>query len=147
MIRVYREHTPKIALATDAVECLSRLQGRVPLGLLTDGNSRSQWAKIDALGIRGIFGSIVVTGDWGAEFFKPNVRGFRYLEDQLPSSNFIYVADNPSKDFYAPRELGWSAIRVKRSAGLHEHRQCPMELVRFEIPDLTMVPDLVQQLP
>jgi putative hydrolase of the HAD superfamily len=148
MVRVYREHAPEIALAPDAVRCLSTLKGEVHLGLLTDGNSVTQWRKIDALGIRETFEEIVVTGDWGAEFFKPNLRGFRHLERRLncPSTNFVYIADNPSKDFTAPYELGWKTVRVKRPAGLYSQRLCVPQLAISEITDLESLPELIANL-
>jgi putative hydrolase of the HAD superfamily len=148
MVRVYREHNPKITLAVDAVNCLSALKGQVRLGLLTDGNSVTQWRKMQALGIRNTFEAIVVTGDWGAEFFKPNVRGFRHLERQFDCSpaHFTYVADNPSKDFTAPRELGWNAIRVRRPTGLYSQLFCPPDLARLEIGDLESLPELISRL-
>ncbi len=148
MVRIYREHAPQIKLLPDAVECLARLQDRVYLGLLTDGNPVSQWAKIDALGLRDRFDTTVVTGEWGIEFSKPHVRGYRHLESQSGtcSGRFVYVADNPSKDFLAPRTLGWNGIRVRRPAGLHEHQGCSSDLARFEVSNLEPVPDLVSEL-
>lgn len=148
MVRIYREHVPHIKLLPDAVECLARLRGRVCLGLLTDGNPLSQWAKIDALGLRGRFDTTIVTGEWGIEFFKPHVRGYQFLESQSEAcrGRFVYVADNPMKDFFAPRMLGWNAIRVRRPTSLHEHQECSSELARFEVLDLESVPDLVSQM-
>lgn len=148
MIRVYREHAPEIALPPDAVRCLSTLKHRLHLGLLTDGNSITQWGKIQALGLREMFEEIVVTGDWGSEFFKPNPRGFRHLERRFncPSANFVYIADNPSKDFTAPHELGWKMVRVRRPAGLHRQRLSPPEVALTEIVDLELLPDLIAHL-
>jgi putative hydrolase of the HAD superfamily len=148
MVRVYREHAPHIKLLPDACECLARLRDRIHLGLLTDGNPESQWAKIDALGLRDRFDVTVVTGDWGLEFFKPNATCYRYMESQLGrcAGQFVYVADNPSKDFTAPSALGWNGIRVRRPAGLYEHQECSSELVRFEVSNLESVPDLVSEM-
>jgi len=148
MVRIYREHTPHIKLLPDALECLKRLEGRVYLGLLTDGNPVSQRAKIEALGLQSRFDVTVITGEWGTEFFKPHVRGYQYLESQLDMcrNRFVYVADNPSKDFFAPHTLGWNAIRVRRPAGLHEHQECSPEMARFEVSNLETVPDLIFEL-
>ena len=145
MVRIYREHAPDIKLLPDAVECLERLQDCVYLSLLTDGNPVSQWAKIDALGLRDRFDTTVVTGEWGIEFFKPHVRGYRYIESRSAEcrGRFVYVADNPLKDFFAPRTLGWNAIRVRHPGGLYEHRECAPDLVRFEVSNLESVPDLI----
>jgi putative hydrolase of the HAD superfamily len=145
MVQIYRHHAPHINLLPDVVKCLARLQDRAYLGLLTDGNAVSQWAKIDALGLRGRFDTTVITGEWGIEFFKPHVRGYRYLESQLGMcrGRFVYVADNPIKDFSAPYTLGWNAIRVRRPASLHEHLKCSSGLACSEVSDLESVPDLV----
>ena len=148
MVRVYREHIPRIELLPDTLECLARLQEEVYLALLTDGSAISQWAKIDALGLRKQFCAIAVTGDWGIEYSKPHLKGYEYLESQVRPchGHFVYVADNPSKDFYAPQTLGWNAIRVRRPAGLHVHKECSPDLVRFEATDLGSVPDLIAEL-
>jgi len=148
LVRVYREHAPEIVLAPDAARCLSTLKGQIHLGLLTDGNSATQWGKIHALGIRDAFEEIVVTGDWGAEFFKPHLRGFRHLERRFgpPSTRFIYVADNPLKDFTGPYELGWKTVRVKRPAGLHSQRSCPPHLAPCELADLESLPEMLRSL-
>lgn len=148
MVRIYREHAPSIELPFDSADCLARLQDQVYLGLLTDGNPVSQRAKINALGVQDFFDVTVITGDWGIEFYKPHARGYQYLESKLEScgGRFVYVADNPSKDFFAPRALGWSAIRVCRPEGLHASKKCSSGLARFEVSSLTLVPDLVAEL-
>lgn len=148
MVRRYREHAPNIKLLPDAVECLARLKGTVYLSLLTDGNPVSQRAKIDALGLCDCFNTTVITGEWGIEYFKPHVRGYRYIESKSVGcqGRFVYIADNPSKDFFAPRILGWNAIRVRRQGGLHEDRECPPQLARFEVSNLETVPNLIFEL-
>jgi putative hydrolase of the HAD superfamily len=148
MVRIFRGHAPQIALLPDASECLARLRNRVYLGLLSDGNSQSQRAKIEALGLNGHFDATAFTGDWGIQFFKPHLRGYRCLESQLEMcrGRFVYVADNPAKDFFAPRELGWESIRVRREGSLQEHRECPSGLARCEVSNLEPVPGLVLEL-
>jgi putative hydrolase of the HAD superfamily len=142
LVQVYREHAPKIAMPQDAVTCLAQLRGQVRLGLLTDGHPVSQRAKISSLGLQEVFDEIVITGDWGTEFYKPNPRAFRQFETDRSSLRFVYVADNPAKDFLAPRQLGWDAIRVNRPASLHHDRRCPPENVVCEVNDLSSVADL-----
>lgn len=148
MVRVYREHSPHIKLSPDSLECLARLKGQVYLGLLTDGNPLSQRAKIGSLGLQSYFDATVITGEWGTQFFKPHLRGYQYLESKLNMcrNRFVYVADNPSKDFLAPRALGWNAIRVCRPSGLHEHQKCLPDMVRFEVSSLEKIPDLIFEL-
>lgn len=147
MVRRYREHVPDIKLLPDVVECLTRLEeaGTVYLSLLTDGNPVSQRSKINALGLRDRFNTTVITGEWGIEYFKPHLRGYQYIESKSVGcqGRFVYIADNPSKDFFAPQILGWNAIRVRRPGGLHEDRECPPQLARFEVSNLEEIPNLI----
>lgn len=148
MVTVYREHLPQISLLPDSGECLKVLSGRVYLGLLTDGYSSAQWAKIQALGLRLAFDAIIVTGDWGVEFFKPHPRGYQYFETQAPEcrGSFVYVADNPSKDFFVPKSLDWKAIRVRRPGALHGHLPCPLDLIHAEVSSLQAIPNVLSEL-
>ncbi len=148
MVAVYRGHSPRISLLEDAAECLKQLKGSVYLGLLTDGYSSTQRAKIEALGLTSAFDAIVVTGDWGREFFKPHPRGYRHFEARAPEcrGNFVYVADNPAKDFFAPRLLAWKAIRICRRAALYEHLPCPPDLIHSEIASLGALPAMLSRL-
>lgn len=71
-----------------------------------------------------------------------------HLERRLnsPSAHFVYIADNPSKDFTAPHELGWKTVRVKRTAGLYSQRLCAPQLAMTEITDLELLPGLIAHL-
>ncbi len=122
MIDVYRAHRPRITLYPDADAALQRWRGRVPLALITDGWPEIQEAKIDALSIRDAFATIVITGQWGVEFFKPHPRAYREVMQTLgaKASRCVYVGDNVTKDFVAPRRLGWRTVCVRRGDGLYE---------------------------
>jgi len=134
MVRTYRDHPPVITPYADVIATLKRLHDRYKLGLITDGRSRTQWAKIDALNLRNRFDSIIVTGDLQPEapmssssdtplesFSKPHPRAFVEMARQLgvPAPACAYVADNVSKDFVAPNALGWLTVRIARSDGVY----------------------------
>ncbi len=121
MIATYRAHAPSIALFEGVEQLLTELRARFRLGLLTDGRSEGQWAKIDALALRNRFDVIVVTADLGPGFGKPSPRPFELISArlQVASTHTAYVADNPAKDFIAPNALGWTTIQVRRSGGLY----------------------------
>ena len=122
MVQVYREHEPKITLAADAAEFLAQPQEHRAIAILTDGFLISQTNKLRALEIErfGVW-PIVCTDVWGREFWKPHERGFKFIESafHLPPDAFTYVADNPIKDFIAPRRLGWRAIQIVRTGRIH----------------------------
>lgn len=127
----YRRHRPSIALAPDAVRFLS--DATMPLAVVTDGSALAQRMKVCALGLRA-FGieSVIYTDDWGRSFWKPHRRAFEQVQRSIAADHFIYVADNPAKDFRAPRALGWRTVQICRPERLH----------RVEAPDRDHQPDV-----
>ena len=148
MVQVYRNHSPVISLPADAVYCLQELKSEAVLAIITDGFAGSQQAKCRSLSLAGLVDFIICTGQWGPEYHKPNPRAFHYLQSQVePSvSRFVYVADNPAKDFQAPLELGWDVVRIKRPGGLYASREWPTEPAPYiELPDLWALPGILKK--
>ena len=143
LVRRYREHTPDVSLPDDARSTLERLAPRCALGAITDGPSPSQRAKIGALGLSRWIETIVVTDELGREFWKPHPRAFELVREaaRCAHASCVYVADNPRKDFIAPRSLGWTTVRIRRAGGLH--RAAPSgDDVAHEIRSLDELPNL-----
>jgi putative hydrolase of the HAD superfamily len=121
LVERYRHHFPNIELREpSAFAHLLSLDVRV--GLISDGWSSAQRAKLDALGVGDSFGSKVLTGDWGGRYAKPHHRAFKTIEGELSlsRSELVYVADNPIKDFIAPNERGWLTWRIRMPGQLHQ---------------------------
>lgn len=121
LVECYRHHDPDIAMAEDAIRFLDGLGKRVPLALITDGPPVSQRRKILALGLDRYLDETVVTYESGTSWHKPNPAAFLHVQAQFDAkaSCCIYLADNPAKDFHAPRELGWLSLRIRRPGSLH----------------------------
>lgn len=139
LVALYRMHKPAISLLEDAENVLGFLHGKVKLALITDGPSEMQERKILALNLDRRFDVIVMTGSWGPEFYKPHARSFLEVEERLNVTKHrcAYIADNPAKDFLAPKFLGWRTVRVKRFGGLHAHiASSSANSADVEIPDL-----------
>lgn len=121
LIDGYRTHTPRIALHPDADAALDRLRGRSKIGLISDGWLVAQSAKVDALGLWDRVDEVILTDQWGREFWKPHQRAFieMALRFDLEGVTCAYVADNPAKDFVAPRALGWQTVQIKRPDGVY----------------------------
>lgn len=117
LVAVYRRHSPKLRLAPDAAACLDALEGRASLALVTDGPWRTQANKLRALGLDGRFEPAVLTGRLSPGFEKPHPRAFELVASRTQADELVYVADNPAKDFLAPRRLGWRTVRIRRPAG------------------------------
>ena len=116
MVQIYRDHHPSIALQPDALRFLARVDR---LCLISDGPCETQTNKLHALAIDARFESRILTGRWGPGYSKPHPRAFFETERRLGQGPYVYVGDNPAKDFEAPRRLGWKTIRVRRKKGLY----------------------------
>lgn len=151
MVATYRTHTPRIRLFPDAEAALTRLQNNYKLGLITDGPSVMQWAKIDALRLRERIDAIIVTDDLeptsitplppkergrsegfrdrcvGGGFAKPHPLAYERMVERLCvlHTESVYVADNVGKDFLAPRTLGWRTIQLNRPGAIYRDSLAP----------------------
>jgi putative hydrolase of the HAD superfamily len=121
LVEVYRGHEAEIALLPEAVELLATLGRRYGLALLTDGDQETQKRKVKALGLESVCQPIVYTDAFGRAHWKPSPKGFLSIQRRfgLPPARFVYVGDNPAKDFRAARALGWRTIRVRHPDGEH----------------------------
>lgn len=121
MLQAYREHIPQIALYPDAAEALKWADGQFNLALVTDGYAGVQERKIKALGLENRIPCRILTDTIGREFWKPSPEPFSRVMAHFPgpADGYVYVADNPRKDFIGPRQLGWRTIRIRRSGGEH----------------------------
>ena len=121
LVKVYRNHVPKITLPADSREVLEQLSGKYTLAMLTDGFLPGQRLKIQALGIEGYFKCIIYTEELGRECWKPSPAGFEKLIRLLDvkPQNIAYVADNEKKDFIAPNKLGFLTVQLIRPARIH----------------------------
>lgn len=123
LIAAYRDHEPEgLVLFDDARAALDRSAARGPLGLITDGPLGVQRAKARALGVEPRFAALVYSDALGGrDAWKPSPRPFLEVMRLLdaPGEACAYVADNPRKDFKAPRALGWRTVRVRRAGGEH----------------------------
>lgn len=121
LVDVYRSHTPAIELLADVRAWLDGRAAHIELAVVTDGPRASQRAKAEALLLARWAGHIVFTEELGPGRGKPHPAAFEHLEQvtELSGDRCAYVADNPAKDFVAPRRLGWRTVRVRRPGGLH----------------------------
>ena len=70
---------------------------------------------MDALGLDSHVDRILLTDQWGSDFWKPHQRAFELLEAEwkCSPSELVYVGDNPTKDFAGPKARGWMTIRLR----------------------------------
>lgn len=135
LIEIYRTHAPAIALADDARESLAALSSLASIAVISDGPLASQSQKADVLGLHRFAAPVILTDMLGSGFRKPHPLAFRRVEQSQLAKIYFYVADNPLKDFTAPKQLGWTTVRVRRPCGLHYAAENPEVLPDYEMAD------------
>jgi putative hydrolase of the HAD superfamily len=121
LVRAYRTHWPSIDLCPDADRLLDELSMHQNVWINTDGHLMSQCAKLASLRLSARIQQAVCTDRWGRAFWKPHARSFEWVQrlTRAAPQSCVYLADNPFKDFQAPRRLGWSTVRIRRCGGVH----------------------------
>jgi putative hydrolase of the HAD superfamily len=136
LLWVYRLHVPLLQLDSSVSDLIARLhRNTVPLAMITDGRAVSQRLKIRALGLDGI--KAYISEECGS--VKPDPSRYEQVMIDYPGRQYIYVADNPYKDFSAPRRLGWDTFQLKHQKYfIHDQVSTDMLLLpgEIEIPDL-----------
>jgi len=149
LLKVYRNHIPKITLPADSKDVLHQLSEKFTLALLTDGFLPVQQLKVEALAIEEYFKHIVYTEELGREFWKPSPAGFEKLMQDLniKPETISYVADNEKKDFITPNKLGILTVQLIRPARIHtesaEQSEATAQYIIHKISDL---PTLLEKL-
>lgn len=121
LLNIYRNHFPDIMLYNDSHFFLEKLLAqKAQISLITDGRSITQRNKLKALGIESFFKQIVISEEINSA--KPAERNFKLIMGQPTSHEYVYIADNPAKDFITPNKLGWITICIL-DKGQNVHKQ------------------------
>jgi len=93
-------------------DLLLSLQGKYRLGLVTNGRSTTQQAKITNSGIATFFSSIKISQEVGVK--KPDPLIFKECIDELgvEAASCVFVGDHPVNDVEAALSFGMKAIWV-----------------------------------
>ena len=107
LLWIYRLHTPAIALTDSTRAMMQDLEEQCnAVAILTDGRSVSQRKKLAALGLAHL--PTYISEEYGSE--KPDTLRFERIMRDFPAHTYVYVGDNPQKDFVAPNALNWKTI-------------------------------------
>ncbi len=118
LLWVYRLHRPTITCRPGVIDLWKRLKSAgTPICIITDGRFVTQSLKIEALGLNP--DRTFISEMMGAE--KPSMVSFHSVQVAFPASEYVYVGDNPAKDFIAPHQLGWRTFGLTtRSTNVHQ---------------------------
>jgi len=126
MLEIYRYHAPSIALRAEVKETFECLRAKgIGIGIITDGRSVTQHAKIKALGLDEFVcaSDIVISEEIGAD--KNTDIPFRTLMSRhADEEKWLYIGDNPAKDFHWPNMMGWTTVMLEND-GKNIPRQLP----------------------
>lgn len=107
----FQQFSSHTVLMDGAVELLTALKDRgIKLGLITNGSVISQYAKIDRVGLRSYFDTIIVSDEVGCK--KPDKKIFELAVTQLDVEPraCIFVGDHPINDVHGAREAGLQPV-------------------------------------
>ena len=141
MIELYRAHRPDIRLAPNVMATLEELRRRaVDLALISDGSTRHQRAKIEALGLSEFFApeAILISEETGGD--KHTDIPWQRAEQLFGTDGrrFFYVGDNIAKDFRRPRMRGWHTVMLLNTANTNVFPQQPRDWPAECLPDTTL---------
>ena len=114
LLWAYRLHKPQISLEPGVRALVDIVRtGATATAIITDGRSITQRLKLRALGLSDL--PAYVSDEYGGRD-KPDPERFEAVMVDHPADRYLYVADNPAKDFVAPRALGWQTVGIVGSA-------------------------------
>lgn len=132
---LYRNHLPDLSLPAASLYTLASLRNAGhTLALVTDGRTMTQSNKIDALRLRRFISDsdIYISERFG--HLKADGAAFADLMRRHPGDRYMYVGDNPDKDFRQPNLMGWTTVCLLDSGDNVNHQN-------FERADKTELPD------
>ena len=119
LIEIYRFHQPNIVLPTESIEWLLCANKNHHTALISDGHYLMQKNKFFALGLERHIDYPIFTDFYHTS--KPERLAFKMVMDRYPEQRYLYISDNPQKDFIAPDRLGWETIRYKNPKGIYRN--------------------------
>ena len=88
----------------------------IRLGILTAGESKHQWNKVDMLGLDRWFdrSNIIVSGD--TPYMKPDIELFRMFESRwgIAPADLWMIGDSYKHDIKGALDAGWHALWINR---------------------------------
>jgi len=126
-----KEYVRNAVLMDGARDVLRSLQGKYKIGMITNGRTLIQYGKIDQLGIRDDFDTILVSEEAGVK--KPDPRIFAIACERLEvrPEECIFVGDHPVNDIEGAHQTGMSTIWLQVNQPWKEGLQAkPLAVIR-----------------
>ena len=101
------EHAIPAAGARETVQALSE---RARVGVLTNGLTTLQRAKLESVGLLDYFDTVVVSQ--AVDAWKPDPAIYEIAESRLPADEYTFVADDFERDLKPAIEREWNVVLV-----------------------------------
>jgi putative hydrolase of the HAD superfamily len=102
-------------LYPDVVPALEALAGRFKLAIVTNGDTTTQRAKIEATGLAPLVNAILVSGELGVGKPDPRIFDRALAMLDVPPRQAVHVGDSLEADVAGARASGIGAVWVNRS--------------------------------
>lgn len=151
LVKIFREHIPKIEFYNDVIPVLRELRNRgLKLGIITDGYKETQIRKLNKLNSKLIFDRIIINDELGREYWKPNEASYILMAKDLKVklNEMVYVGDNVEKDFISANVLGMYTVQIKRENGIYQNTslECSNYGAKVIIDSLYKLLDIVKKI-
>ena len=146
LVRVYRQHKPRIPLFAGYDKLLREFRSAYRLGIITDGMPLVQRAKCAALGLEGIVDRIICTWEYGREKEKPNPYSFclQMACLQVEPEEALFIGDDWEKDCLGAHGVGMRCVQVQSPLFRHCGRRT--EEADFVVDSLFNLPEVLRKL-
>jgi putative hydrolase of the HAD superfamily len=141
LAEIYRGVTRrKLKLYPHVRSTLNILRERMPLAIVSDGQSSYARGELHKVGLTGYFNPIVVSGDHG--YRKPDPRLFQMALDGMGvrAENALYVGNDMHRDIYGAREMGMGTVMFESDQGTKHFNGCVPD---HRITDFRQLLDIV----
>ncbi len=138
LVEIYRFHKPNIKLSPEMIIIFEKINSlKIKTALISDGHYIMQKNKFNSLGLEKYIEFPVFTDFYQTN--KPNIKPYKIVMNYFKNYNkFIYIADNPKKDFLALKdselESKWLGIRYKNPVGIYKNFE---NNTNFEIHEIS----------
>lgn len=152
MVNEYRYHVPLISLDKDAKRTLDRLHDSgIPMFIITDGRSITQRNKIKALGLDEYipWENIFISEDVGCD--KTNPYSFNRIRERCESltdmvCKYIFIGDNPAKDFVVANKFGAMSFQLKDNGANIHPQNITVDKMHRAKRNILQLRDLIKEL-
>ena len=137
---IYVRDYPKINIPMPgAVKAVKELSKRIPLAVISNGLPDVQYCKIESMGLRGMFSSIVLSEEIGIR--KPDAEVFRYAAKclQVQPAECLYVGDSYRNDIVGAKTAGMKVCWYNYKSLAPENTEIKADFIITSFKELTRI--------